>query len=246
MSGTATTPAVNPTTNLLQMNVSIVRQVEGENAQGVALYIARDADNNYVISGMGSTALAFLAHAQANGNSTIPAMPGLTDSSPNSFILTEAQLEWLNTYYGIDVVTSMPPVVVSEPITYPHAPENTHLNGMVYQGDLSKTSISMGEWMWGGYTTKLTVNCTDGKPYRMVIHVDGLDEGTLPSFNQVDGGNGRYSGKVLEDGNIEIWYSVTDNAAALDSTIYPIIQLPHGTDLSGVSVSIVSMDVYKE
>ena len=215
------------------ISFTLDRSYDGHSAS-YGLVITKNARNEYTISGITDTVKGWLKAAQENGSETIPAMPGY--NWQESFVLTQEQIDWLNTYYGVDLATSCPPTELPAGSSIP---SQTQLTGLVYTEPASSASISVGGSLnWNGdagpYPVTIKSSGND-KIYSVVIKVTGAAN---PSIN-TSGLDYRYKTEDLGGGRFRVYFDNSDNQPTDEIVPYVI-------GSKNQTVVIESIEMYRD
>jgi prepilin-type N-terminal cleavage/methylation domain-containing protein len=200
-----------------------------------AVNITKNDRNEYVIHGVSDAVKGLFNSSQENGNITIPSMPGFS-WGPNEFVLTEAQIEWLKAYYGVDLIVSCPPTPLPAGSS---VPPQTQLTGLVYTEPANTATISVGNSLgWNGdagpYPVTITTSGND-KIYSVIIKVTGA---ASPSINE-SGLDYRYDAEDLGGGRFRVYFNNGDNQPV--NSIVPYV-----VGSKNQTVAIESIEVYRD
>lgn len=215
------------------ISFTLDRSYDGHSAS-YGLVITKNARNEYTISGITDTVKGWLKSAQENGSETIPAMPGY--NWQESFVLTQEQIDWLNTYYGVDLATSCPPTELPAGSSIP---PQTQLTGLVYTEPASSASISVGgslNWYGDSGPYPVTIKSSgDDKIYSVVIKVTGAANSSINN----SGLDYRYKTEDLGDGRFRVYFDNSDNQPTDEIVPYVI-------GSKNQTVVIESIEMYRD
>ena len=232
----------NSETHLKEMTFTIKKTQTGFDTVSAGLKVTLNENNEYVLSGLGDTARALLGSEQVNGEGKIPAMPNMP-ASGNNFVLNDSQLDWLKNNYSVDVKDTLP-IVVSTSHEYPYTSVNPHMTEQVYEGDVTKTTVSKGNslgWGSGGpYPITITTEQPNATIYSVRIKVENGSNIGINSNNQY--WDYRYKFKAVEGqpGVFDIYYDYTDENNYPIQTIVPCVAAE-----GNFTVTILSIDICK-